>query len=56
MGNTCIPMADSGECYGKKTPQYCKVISLQLKKKRKVEAEGQSIRALQGEGTTCEQP
>jgi len=28
MGNTCIPMADS---VWQKPPQYCKVISLQLK-------------------------
>ena len=36
MGNTCTPMADSCECM-QKPPQYCKVISLQLKllKKRK---------------------
>ena len=30
MGNTCIPMADPCECMAK-PPQYCKVISLQLK-------------------------
>ena len=30
MGNTCTPMADSCECMAK-PPQYCKVISLQLK-------------------------
>ena len=30
MGNTCTPMADSCECIAK-SPQYCKVISLQLK-------------------------
>jgi len=33
MGNTCTPMADSCECMGK-PPQYCKVISLQLKLKK----------------------
>jgi len=33
MGNTCIPMADSCECMAK-PPQYCKVISLQLKFKK----------------------
>ena len=32
MGNTCTPMADSCECMAK-PPQYCKVISLQLKEK-----------------------
>ena len=32
MGNTYTPMADSCECMTK-PPQYCKVISLQLKKK-----------------------
>ena len=32
MGNTCTPMADSCECMAK-PPQYCKVVSLQLKKK-----------------------
>ena len=39
MGNTCTPMADSCQCMAKtihckvckKTIQYCKVISLQLK-------------------------
>ena len=30
MGNTCTPMADSCECMAK-LPQYCKIISLQLK-------------------------
>ena len=30
MGNTCTPMADSCECMAK-PPQYCKVISIQLK-------------------------
>ena len=30
MGNVCIPMAHSYECMAK-PPQYCKVISLQLK-------------------------
>ena len=34
MGNTCTPMADSCECMAKPL-QYCKVISLQLKKKKK---------------------
>ena len=29
MGNTCTSMADSCQCMAK--PQYCKVISLQLK-------------------------
>ena len=33
MGNTCTPMADSCQCMAKPI-QYCKVISLQLKKKR----------------------
>ena len=32
MGNTCTPMADSCQCMAKPL-QYCKVISLQLKKK-----------------------
>ena len=32
MGNTCTPMADSCECMAK-PPQYCKVVSLQLKKR-----------------------
>ena len=32
-GDTCTPMADSCECMAK-PPQYCKVISLQLKKKK----------------------
>ena len=31
MGNTCTPMADSCQCMAKPI-QYCKVISLQLKK------------------------
>ena len=30
MGNTCTPVADSGQCMTKPI-QYCKVISLQLK-------------------------
>ena len=30
LGNTCTPMADSCQCMAK-PPQYCKVISLQLK-------------------------
>ena len=30
MGNTCTPVADSGQCMAKPI-QYCKVISLQLK-------------------------
>ena len=34
MGNTCTPVADSCECMTK-PPQYCKVISLQLKFKKK---------------------
>ena len=34
MGNTCTTMADSCE-YMAKPPQYCKVISLQLKLKKK---------------------
>ena len=29
-GDTCTPMADSCQCMAK-PPQYCKVISLQLK-------------------------
>ena len=33
-GNTCKSMADSCQCMAKPL-QYCKVISLQLKKKRK---------------------
>ena len=33
MGNTCTPMADSCECMAKPL-QYCKVINLQLKKKK----------------------
>ena len=33
MGNTCTPMADSCQ-YMAKPLQYCKVISLQLKKKK----------------------
>ena len=33
MGNTCTPMDDSCECMAK-PPKYCKVISLQLKKKK----------------------
>ena len=33
MGNTCTPKADSCECIAK-PPQYCKVISLQLKFKK----------------------
>ena len=32
IGNTCTPMADSCQCMTKPL-QYCKVISLQLKKK-----------------------
>ena len=32
MGNTCTPMVDSCQCMAKPI-QYCKVISLQLKKK-----------------------
>ena len=32
MGNTCTPVADSCQCMAKPI-QYCKVISLQLKKK-----------------------
>ena len=35
MGNTCTPMADSCRCMAKKTLQYCNVISVQLKKKKK---------------------
>ena len=35
MGNACISMADSCQCMTKKKLQYCKVISLQLKKKKK---------------------
>ena len=34
MGNTCTPMADSCD-YMAKPPQYCKIISLQLKLKKK---------------------
>ena len=37
MGNTCIPMTDSCECMAK-PPQYCKVISLQLKLKKIIKA------------------
>ena len=32
LGNTCTPVADSCQCMAK-PPQYCEVISLQLKKK-----------------------
>ena len=32
MGNTCTPVEDSCQCMTK-PPQYCKVSSLQLKKK-----------------------
>ena len=35
MGNTCIPVADSCWCMAKPT-QYCKVINLQLKKKKRI--------------------
>ena len=35
MGNTCTPMADSCQCMAKPI-QYCKVISLQLKKKKEM--------------------
>jgi len=35
MGNTCTPMADSCQCMAKPI-QYCKVISLQLKKKKRI--------------------
>ena len=34
IGNTCTPMADSCD-YMTKPSQYCKIISLQLKKKKK---------------------
>ena len=34
MGDTCTPMADSCQCMAKPL-QYCKVISLQLKKQNK---------------------
>ena len=34
MGNTCKPMADSCQCMAKPL-QYCKVISLQLKERKK---------------------
>ena len=37
MGNTCIPMTDSCECMAK-PPQYCKVISIQLKLKKIIKA------------------
>ena len=30
MGDTCTPVADSCQCMAK-PPQYCKIISLQLK-------------------------
>ena len=30
MGDTCTPVADSCQCVAK-PPQYCKVVSLQLK-------------------------
>ena len=30
MGNTCAPVTDSFQCMAK-PPQYCKLISLQLK-------------------------
>ena len=35
MGNTCTPMADSCQCMAKPI-QYCKVISLQKKKRKKI--------------------
>ena len=35
MGNTCTPMADSCQCMAN-PPQYCKVISLQLKQIKKI--------------------
>ena len=35
MGNTCTPMADSCQCMAKPI-HYCKVISLQLKKKKEL--------------------
>ena len=35
MGNTCTPMTDSCQCMIK-PPQYCKVISLQLKLKKNI--------------------
>ena len=38
MGNTCISMADSCQCMTKPL-QYCKVISLQLIKKKKKKGE-----------------
>ena len=34
MGKTCKSMVDSCQCMAK-PPQYCKVISFQLKKKKK---------------------
>ena len=33
-GNTCPPMTDSCQCMAK-PPQYCQVISLQLKERKK---------------------
>ena len=36
MGNTCKSMADSCQCMGQKPLQYCKVISLQNKWKKKI--------------------
>jgi len=35
IGNTCTPMADSCD-YMTKPSQYCKIISLQLKKKKRI--------------------
>ena len=39
IGNTCTLMADSCDCMAK-PPQYCKVISLQLKFKKKIKIGG----------------
>ena len=43
MGNTCTPMADSCECMVK-PPQYCRVISLQLKRKKSYDKPRQYIK------------
>ena len=54
MGNTCTPMADSCECMANCMAQYCKVIRLQLKKKRKekngLAMERVQVRSLVGNG------
>ena len=49
MGNTCIPVTDSCQCMAK-PPQYCKVISLQLKKKKTQRQKKDISRQTQTEG------